>query len=70
MTAMKWDQEVFRQEALAVNRIEAQKTVLMKDNSNMISRAQMFEEKRTNMEEELKAQEMKVADVEQEILNG
>ena len=67
---MKWDQEVFRQEALAVNRIEAQKTVLMKDNPNMISRAQMFEEKRTSMEEELKAQEMKVADVEQEILNG
>ena len=67
---MKWDQEVFRQEALAVNRIEAQKTALMKDNSNMISRAQMFEEKRTSMEEELKAQEMKVADVEQEILNG
>ena len=64
---MKWDQEVFRQEALAVNRIEAQKIVLMKDNSNMISRAQLFEEKRTSMEEELKAQEMKVADVEQEI---
>merc|ERR1719427_978062 len=70
MTAMKEDQKVFSQEALAVNRIEAQKTALMKENSNMKSRAQMLEEKKTNMEEELKAQEMKVADVEQEILNG